>query len=336
MAFFQNKNPELKRTRQLHAAARQSRPELVRILLQKGARAKLELAGEGYTGNALHALAGLRHVDCNDRDFAVMDILMQHVSIDSRNADGLTPLMVAAAVRHKQDGTAPIMQALINRGADVKARTPAGATAAHMVCADSTSYLHLRADVLKTLIDNGADINAADNEGVTPLMLAADSGSHDLYAMLVQNGANIHQRDKKGFTASKYAMARGHYAFGDQIAQREAATPDTKPSRDASLAPQVEWHALDLDRIARVSIEEPVSYRLTEIFNFRSQTYTCITQNLVTKVEAVTVRSFSEFQDPEFIAIAQLALGRKTGSFVIGKSANPLRRPPNLKLGDKK
>lgn len=72
-----------------------------------------------------------------------------------------------------------------------------------------------RTKIVRLLLDHGADVNSADNNGNTPLMLAAKSimashygGSYaEVVELLLEKGANVHARDEKGSTALNWAMA---------------------------------------------------------------------------------------------------------------------------------
>ena len=62
-------------------------------------------------------------------------------------------------------GTVPIMQALIDAGADVNAKNSRAATALHWAAADAAK--------VKLLLLNGASVDAKTVEGRTPLFAAA-------------------------------------------------------------------------------------------------------------------------------------------------------------------
>jgi ankyrin repeat protein len=64
--------------------------------------------------------------------------------------------------------------------------------------------------VLEILIRSGADVNAGNNEGETPLMIAALKGNPDNVKLLLNAGANINARDQRGETPLKHAMERNH------------------------------------------------------------------------------------------------------------------------------
>jgi hypothetical protein len=53
-------------------------------------------------------------------------------------------------------------------------------------------------------------IDAQDEDGSTPLMLAAAGGHVDVISVLVKRGANLAIRDAKGRSAAQIAQDAGH------------------------------------------------------------------------------------------------------------------------------
>ncbi len=101
---------------------------------------------------------------------------------------GATPLMQAAAF-----GSLEAMRLLIDKGADVNARSSAGATALMWAVADLAK--------VRLLIDRGADVNAVSESGRTALHLAAMSdNSAPIVQLLRSRGAKADAVDKEGMT----------------------------------------------------------------------------------------------------------------------------------------
>jgi len=329
--FGFGKTDVLKLTHQLHMAVRNSKPDEVAHWLRKRADANLQVATSRYRGNAYHAFASVQHSSFDERDVEILrELGFTAANINLQNGDKQTPLHVAMAVPKKYRASAQIARALISRGADVHARDDDSRTPLLTLCSDRSSDEGVLSAVALVLLEQGARIDDKMQGGVTPLMLAAGGGHADLYAMLAQKGANIHAKDANGLRASDYARLGGHYALADHFKAREDATPETKPSFDSTVVPKVEWLKLDHDKVSRTTIEDPIRYKLTEIFNFRTATYTCITQNLYTKAEAVTVRTFDELGDNEMIMWARTALERKGGH--VDDSRHGLRKGAVVKI----
>jgi len=80
----------------------------------------------------------------------------------------------------------------------------------HKKILSNTPLLHLainriekrgNTEVVDWLLDKGADVNLADDDGYTPLMLAAQYGHADVVKRLLKKGANAKARTKTGHTA---------------------------------------------------------------------------------------------------------------------------------------
>lgn len=98
---------------------------------------------------------------------------------------------------------------------------------------DSSAALDLRAAALKPLfrmsllkgstpsvllhIRRGAPVNGRDDRDLTPLMLAASVGRHDICLLLLAEGADPSLMISSGRTASDLAMTAGHYSLGDAL-----------------------------------------------------------------------------------------------------------------------
>src|SRR5262245_18619509 len=123
---------------------------------------------------------------------------------DAREAsvpsDGSTPLH--QAVRANDFKT---VDALIKRGADVKAITRYGVTPIQIAA------LNGNAVILRRLLDAGADVNTATPGGETALMTAARTGKADAVTLLLERGANVNAKDTaRSQTALMWAVTENH------------------------------------------------------------------------------------------------------------------------------
>jgi ankyrin repeat protein len=66
------------------------------------------------------------------------------------------------------------------------------------------------AELAKLSIEKGADVNLQDNNGYTPLMIAANFGHIDIVTLLVKNGADVKIQANNGETALSLAEKKGH------------------------------------------------------------------------------------------------------------------------------
>ena len=121
-------------------------------------------------------------------DIATLRALVRDRGVDTKDAQGQTPLMLAAAF-----GSRESVRLLLDSKADVRAAGNGGVTALHLAIADST----------KTgwLVDAGADVNAVTQLGRTPLIVAASGqGTVDVVRQLLAKGASVNAADGIGIT----------------------------------------------------------------------------------------------------------------------------------------
>jgi len=159
----------------LHAAVIARQPELVKLLLGKGADP--------------NAMTGPSRITWR-----------YEANFTSARYEPVfrSPLLLAAGT-----GNTDIMQLLVSAGADPKIRATDGTTIIHAaVSAGQTAAL---AEALRLL----PDPNAADNSGLTPLhlLLSDDPGPQTdaLLQLLARGGAKTDIRDRKGRTAADLA-----------------------------------------------------------------------------------------------------------------------------------
>lgn len=83
--------------------------------------------------------------------------------------------------------------------------------------------LHGRAKVVRQFIDLGADPNGTENDGVSPLMLAAESGDMETLRVLLAAGADVQAADATGETALMVATAAGHLGAVEVLVEAGAS-----------------------------------------------------------------------------------------------------------------
>ena len=160
----------------LHVAAKTGKPEMVELLMLKGAD-KDAMGDNNWTplytaarfGNATAALA----------------LLAGGADVGIR-CGGLKKSVVDVAAG---EGHVDIMRAAIEHGADVNAATTSLTTALHSA-ADRDEV-----EAIDALLKAGSNIEARSTDGFTPLHCAASTLSLEALAALVKHGAHVNAQD---------------------------------------------------------------------------------------------------------------------------------------------
>lgn len=221
----------------LMAAAQKPSADLIKILLEAGARASVNAKeGEGQTALMLASeranveaiktlLAAGAAVNAKDKlgrtalthghpyryrpaSLEAFKVLIgAGANVNDADNGGQTPLMLAA-----QDHFPEEIKALLAAGAraSINARDERGRTALLYI----KSELHEDAspELIRVLAAAGADVNAADVEGQTLLMTLAAEGFHDEpIQTLLEAGAraSVNAQDQQGRTALMFAAQYG-------------------------------------------------------------------------------------------------------------------------------
>jgi ankyrin repeat protein len=141
---------------------------------------------------------------------------------DVMMAEGATPFLRAA-----KSADVPLMQLLLEKGADPKAATKGGVTAlmvaAGMGHANTIRRGDLPIEAMKICLEKGVDINAATDKTLnTALHAAAGQGTDDIVQFLADHGAKLDLKDNKGRTALGVALGLKADAVGVEVHQSTA------------------------------------------------------------------------------------------------------------------
>ncbi|PVD33487.1 hypothetical protein C0Q70_04743 [Pomacea canaliculata] len=171
----------------------------------------------------LHQLVCSHHGD----DYTnVCDLLIEKgLSVNTKNCDGNSVLHLAAVA---EDNQLTLMTLLTQSGfsvstQDSKGKTPAELaftlkkwkllkhlleSGAHLILRKGNSYFHEFAkctspedmtDITRLLLSRGFDINLRNDEGDTPVHVAADKGNWDTVKTFMEHGANTNMLDTRGY-----------------------------------------------------------------------------------------------------------------------------------------
>lgn len=124
--------------------------------------------------------------------------------INSHSHDGWTPLHLAAFF-----AGAPLVEALLERGANVDARAKNGTT--NMALHAASTARNLAA--VRALVEHGADVNARQEGGWTALHSAALNGDVEMARLLISHGADPQARASNNQNALDLALTKGHQAM---------------------------------------------------------------------------------------------------------------------------
>lgn len=91
---------------------------------------------------------------------------------------------------------------------------------------------------IKAMIEQGQDINQPDEDGTTPLQVAAKAGNIDIFNLIMEAGADVDIPDKKGRTALTEASKRGHADIVKKLLESGAdpIRPDVKDATPFHMA----------------------------------------------------------------------------------------------------
>jgi ankyrin repeat protein len=127
-------------------------------------------------------------------------LLARGADVKARDSEGASALLWAV---HNQD--AAMVRRLLAAGADVKGANDYGATPM------SEAALTGDAEILGLLLDAGADVETVNADHQTALMAVARAGKLDAARLLISKGANVNAVETwQGQTALMWATAHGH------------------------------------------------------------------------------------------------------------------------------
>ena len=172
----------------LHYAANHKNPDLVKILLERGADVHAE-DSEGRTPLFY----------CETAQSAAL-LIQAGADVDAIDNDGNAPIHTAAATR----GRAEVLQQLLSAGAGVSDWNKYLQTPLMRVTESSGPEMRKK---IEMLLSQGADVNRSNTYGQTALTLAIQNKCNaGIIGLLIESGADIEHADSSGSTAWCYAL----------------------------------------------------------------------------------------------------------------------------------
>ena len=245
--LFSNKNKDSKLEESislLHVACIENKPQVVKLLLERGANPDIKLPKSGLTPielvctskqahpelieilasylfahrlevNASHSVTAadypndftLLQLACRWQNVQAIKTLLCHHADPNQVAHGwnVPPLHLICAAKTVDSET---VSSLLAAKADVDVRYK-GSTPLHTLCKRKECDVQ----ALHALLAGKADINAGTQEAVTPLMLAIANNAQLADLLLEYDGININKADQCGRQAIHYAAQFGHEAL---------------------------------------------------------------------------------------------------------------------------
>jgi ankyrin repeat protein len=79
-----------------------------------------------------------------------------------------------------------------------------------------------RTEIAELLVAKGANVNARENNGITPLHIAAERGNREIVELLISRGADINARRKNGKTPLHQASENGYTQIAELLIAKGA------------------------------------------------------------------------------------------------------------------
>ncbi|KAH8991188.1 ankyrin repeat-containing domain protein [Lactarius akahatsu] len=178
-------------TTNLHSASFFGKLEMVRELLDHGARENAEnIRGE----TPLH-LVSRGQYDTQESGVGVVQLLLgRSANVNARDKGCATPLHLATYY-----GRPGIARVLLYHGARANTRNKLGQTPLHLVLEGNRSGRD-GVGIVCSLLEHGADANAQDWNNETPLHLASKHGTLAIGRVLLIHGAHANAENSRGQT----------------------------------------------------------------------------------------------------------------------------------------
>jgi len=177
-AFLRKVKHQVALNEPLQVAAYCNRPNMVKVLVQHGAKVNFS--------NLLHGSRTPICIASRHGDTDTVQMLCDlHADVNKADKDGCTPMLWAAAGKHTKT-----IQILAKHNADVNKSSKHGQTPV-MLAAEQGST-----DIVRMFAKLRADLNKPDNLGRTPVWLACSKGNTDALRVLAEYKADLLKGNK--------------------------------------------------------------------------------------------------------------------------------------------
>ncbi|XP_046548455.1 ankyrin-3-like [Haliotis rubra] len=168
------------------------------------------------------------HVACRGGNVKIVNyILMQNiVDINSKDDEEMTPVMLAA-----YHGKREVFDILVKKGADLSVVDEDGDNILHLACFGEN------AEIVKHVLGlHIVDINCKGSSGMTPLLLAAEYSTWDVFELLLESGADPSVVNIDGDNVLHVACAVGDQDIVKYLLSQSIVDITTKNSQGLNAA----------------------------------------------------------------------------------------------------
>ena len=192
--------PDIKGASPLIYSLTQSSPDITRKLIDSGAEVDVVLKKSNMNTLILAAMQGDTYI--------IQALINKGIDVNSTTTAGVTPLL-AAIVTNKKAAA----KLLLASGARLNDKDKVGRSAIFY-----SANAKIDPEIAQMLIEKGADINVMDNNGFTPLSLAAARGNTEAVKVLIKAGLSASGTSTKGeFTPLMSASANKRPVVVEQL-----------------------------------------------------------------------------------------------------------------------
>lgn len=191
----------------IHLAAKYNQREILEILLPRFTNVN---ACNKNKDTILHTLANTRVSDDEDKDYAKIAqiLLLKGAICNMRNANGETPLLLAAKYKRKE-----LSDVLVKHGADVNICSNDGKNVLHFLSLVKMDTDEVKArEMVKLFVTQGCDVNARTRRNMTALHLSAQSGCNSIVQALIENGADVKSTERIRLYTPLHVAAQNNHA----------------------------------------------------------------------------------------------------------------------------
>ena len=173
--YFEKSAPEVDEPMALISASEEGNDEIVKMLLENGAKVNLQLDNGG---------CALMMASQKGHEGIVKMFLENGAKVDLQMYDGWTALMFASGQGHEV-----IVKMLLGKGATVDLQLDNGGTA--LFAASEKGH----EGIVRMLLENGAKVDLQMDDGETAVTAASSRGHHRIVKILLESGADVSEKD---------------------------------------------------------------------------------------------------------------------------------------------